>query len=637
MSTDTDRAPYRDIFELSPTAVMVHDPSTGAIRAANQAACELVGLDYETLLETPVGAFSPPGFTTADAASVVEEAMENGSAQTEWVVQTPAGDRRWVDVTLKRSTEGDDDAVLAFAEDVSENKQLEREQTEQTEQLRTLVQNLPVVMFTLDPDGTFASSAGKGLDALGISPGEFVGESIFDVYAESPDIVSAAKRALAGEEVRSTQAVDGMVFETWYRPIFDDGDLTAVVGVARDITELKRHETHVESLSEATKQLLYTHTESAVAETVTELARDIVDRPFAVMWTDDGTDDTLHPVGGTVDAVELAGVDSVRDLPAIGPGCDEQAIFDSGEPTVVDDYRELDTPWASDVPLGTVLYLPLDEFGLLCVGSTSVEPFSDNERVLLEILARTATAALERVAREQRIEAKNDELERANEALRRQQEQMDFFNSILRHDMLNGMHVIRARGEFLASALDGQQREFAETIVDWSDDIIDLTQKVRAVLETLADPGLSNSKPVALTPVVESAAQRARSMDSSATVNVSLPGDYDVLADELLSDVFGNIFTNAIEHAEVDGGVTIDVTATATAEAVTVRIADDGGGIRPSVRRRVFERGAKGVESAGTGFGLYFVDAMIESYGGTIWVEESHSGGAAFVVELVRD
>jgi len=67
---------------------------------------------------------------------------------------------------------------------------------------------------------------------------------------------------------------------------------------------------------------------------------------------------------------------------------------------------------------------------------------------------------------------------------------------------------------------------------------------------------------------------------------------------------------------------------------VRVRIADDGPGIPPEQRRLVFERGEKGRGSSGTGFGLYFVDSMVESYDGRIWVEESDSGGAAFVIEL---
>jgi signal transduction histidine kinase len=48
----------------------------------------------------------------------------------------------------------------------------------------------------------------------------------------------------------------------------------------------------------------------------------------------------------------------------------------------------------------------------------------------------------------------------------------------------------------------------------------------------------------------------------------------------------------------------------------------------------VFERGATGTQSTGSGFGLYFVDSMMESYGGDISARASDTAGAAFVAEF---
>ncbi|MFC6755550.1 ATP-binding protein [Halomicroarcula sp. GCM10025894] len=467
------------------------------------------------------------------------------------------------------------------------------------------------------------------------------GASIFDLYADYPEIIDAAREALAGDEVRVTQSVDDLVFETWYQPVFEGGEVVQVVGVSRNITELKRREERVDELSEATNDLLYTHTEAAVAERVTEIAERVIDRPIAAMWAHDDDDNVLYPIGATETAIEFAGVDIAKHLPDMEPGSDEKAIFDAGEPAVIEDYTELDAPSAPGVPLGTLLCLPLDDHGLLCVGSTTVEPFDESERHLLDILSSTATAALDRVARETELDDQRAELAASNEALQRRRDQMEFFNSILRHDILNGMNVIRARGDLLASELDGDQEAYAETIVEWSDDIVDLTRKVRSVLQTLSDEAAAETKPVELAPVVESAARRAASMAPGATVDVSVHSDVAVTADDLLHDVFGNILTNAVEHGSTDShdpddepGVAVEVTSGVDAEAVTVRIADDGPGIAPGVRERIFERGGKSTDSGGTGFGLYFVDAMIASYGGQIRVEESDTGGAAFVVEL---
>jgi PAS domain S-box-containing protein len=217
--------------------------------------------------------------------------------------------------------------------------------------------------------------------------------------------------------------------------------------------------------------------------------------------------------------------------------------------------------------------------------------------------------------------------------LKDREEKMEFFNGILRHDILNGMNVVRARAERLDAQLEGEQGEHARTILKWSDDIVDLTSKVRSVLSTLGADGLSDPEPIALREALESAATRPRGADGDCTVRMEVP-DVTVAADELLDDVFANVMLNAVEHAETSPE--IDVTATTETEMVAVRIADDGPGISPERRQEVFERGAKRNGSGGTGFGLYFVDAMVDSYGGDAWIEESDSGGATVVITLPR-
>ena len=219
--------------------------------------------------------------------------------------------------------------------------------------------------------------------------------------------------------------------------------------------------------------------------------------------------------------------------------------------------------------------------------------------------------------------------------LKRREEQIEFFNSILRHDILNGMTVIEARAETLADTLEGTQATYAETILDWSRDIVDLTQKVRSVLSTMSGDGLTEPETIELAPVTEGAVDKAASMDADCTVETAIHDGVAVLAGDLFDDVVGNILTNAVEHG--GPGTTIEVTTELVGPMVHLRIADDGPGIPPAEREAIFEKGERGTESTGTGFGLYFVAVMVDSYGGEIWVEESDLGGSEFVVALPRE
>jgi signal transduction histidine kinase len=103
----------------------------------------------------------------------------------------------------------------------------------------------------------------------------------------------------------------------------------------------------------------------------------------------------------------------------------------------------------------------------------------------------------------------------------------------------------------------------------------------------------------------------------------------------MLSSVFGNLLNNAIQHNDTEAP-RVSVTVETTAETVVVRVADNGPGIPVDRRDEVFGRGEKGLDSAGTGVGLYLVDRLVDAYGGSVAIEDNDPEGAVFVVELAR-
>lgn len=104
--------------------------------------------------------------------------------------------------------------------------------------LDTVVSSAPVILFAYDRDGRVTLSEGKGLQALGLKPGEMVGRYVGDAYPQLPQIKENFRRALAGETFTARMEVDGLTFETRYSPLTDAlGGVTGVIGVATDITE----------------------------------------------------------------------------------------------------------------------------------------------------------------------------------------------------------------------------------------------------------------------------------------------------------------------------------------------------------------------------------------------------------------
>jgi two-component system, NtrC family, sensor kinase len=69
--------------------------------------------------------------------------------------------------------------------------------------------------------------------------------------------------------------------------------------------------------------------------------------------------------------------------------------------------------------------------------------------------------------------------------------------------------------------------------------------------------------------------------------------------------------------------------------AAVLRIHDDGPGVGPSERERIFQPFQSGRPvGEGTGLGLHCARALVEQAGGRLTVEDSTMGGACFVVWL---
>ncbi len=106
-----------------------------------------------------------------------------------------------------------------------------------------------------------------------------------------------------------------------------------------------------------------------------------------------------------------------------------------------------------------------------------------------------------------------------------------------------------------------------------------------------------------------------------------------------LAQALRNLLANAIQHTAEDTGLVLLRVRPAPVGRIRFVVADDGPGIPPDQRRRVFDRfhrtdSARDRASGGTGLGLAIVDAIAIAHGGRVSVSESPFGGAQVELEL---
>ncbi len=115
-----------------------------------------------------------------------------------------------------------------------------------------------------------------------------------------------------------------------------------------------------------------------------------------------------------------------------------------------------------------------------------------------------------------------------------------------------------------------------------------------------------------------------------------------VFADEArITQVLSNLISNAVKYSPP--GSEIRISGRATPKEVIITVADQGIGIAPEERDKLFERFYRSERAVrrgtpGTGLGLYLSKAIVEAHGGRIWVEDNEAGqpGARFSFSLPR-
>jgi two-component system phosphate regulon sensor histidine kinase PhoR len=125
------------------------------------------------------------------------------------------------------------------------------------------------------------------------------------------------------------------------------------------------------------------------------------------------------------------------------------------------------------------------------------------------------------------------------------------------------------------------------------------------------------------------------------TVEVAVPEALTVKADpKALDQILVNLIDNGVKYTRADGHVWVEAREIGD-DAVRIEVRDDGPGIAPKHRERVFERfyradPSRSREAGGTGLGLSIVKHLVESMGGEVGMEPNAPRGSIFWLQLPR-
>jgi two-component system, OmpR family, sensor kinase len=232
---------------------------------------------------------------------------------------------------------------------------------------------------------------------------------------------------------------------------------------------------------------------------------------------------------------------------------------------------------------------------------------------------------------ENMLQALNEARGETEAALARQRE----FVADASHELRTPLTSVLANLELLEMELEGEQREAAASALRSSRRMRRLVADL--LLLARADAGrVAPHLPVDLSEVVAEAAGELEPVARGHHISVSAPpgAEMEGARDELHRLTL-NLLENALRHT--DPGTAVEASVERRNGEVVLSVEDDGPGIPPELREKVFERFFRGAgdRSGSSGLGLSIVRAVAGSHAGTVSLEEPLDGrGARFVVRF---
>jgi len=574
-------------MDHTPAYINVVDEE-GEIKYHSYPSDEIAGLDSSKFMGKEAIEFVHPD-DREKTLEMFSKVLENPSEKYRTELRGEFEDG-WIWLEVRAVNHLDDaeiNGIIIIAQDISERKEKEEKLKESERRFRKIFESSPDPTFLLDKNGLLKDMNEATEKHLEYNKDELIGMSLSD-YPFLPEkeiqkVIEKFEKRKRGEDISpyeielSTKSGDIIYAEIKARSFKKDGFEGDVV-IARDITEKRKAE---QKLRES-KQRLDT----------------LLSQTPAVIYTyevTDGTPQTTYVSESVVDVLghepEYYTSDLQNFLDDIHPE-DTQKLFEKEEKLLAEE-------GADSI---TVEYRFKDREG-------NYHWLRDEQKILVEEDGHREVIGTWWDITEQK------------EA----EERQEFLHSILRHDVKNKIQLAKGYVQLIKEEDEDYSDETIKSIKN-AEDIID---KVRTLQEMEKSEEIEELE---LNDLIENVKSEYGEQAKEKDIELEVQDlSCKVKGGPLLNTVFSNLIENSIKHARCDK---IRIKDECEGDECVITIEDDGKGIPDDPKEKIYERGFKKGENAGSGLGMYLVKEIVENYGGSVEVKNSELGGARFEVRL---
>jgi len=628
----------------------------GIIESWNQGAQRLKGYRAQEIIGASISRFFPPEeIAKRTPERLIEQALLEGRATYEGWMLRKGGARFWALVTLSAVEDeaGNLQGLSNVARDLTERKKAEDAIRESEERFRLLIDSVQDYgVFMLTPDGKVASWNTGAERMKRYRAEEVIGEPLSLFFPPEQGGKGLPEQLIQRAAAEGRAEYEGWMLRKGGIPFWgsiilsavmdEEGHLRGLSNVARDQTERMRAERAMTFLAEVGRVLAGSLDYQTTLDRVAQLAtRELAQACIIELL-----------VGSTLQRVAVAQAHgpleglvpkAVQHLPSeaqLSPGVarvvqtgQSELIPEVSNATWIGEALGLEEPnRLRDLGVRSYMCVPLTArgktVGAMVFVAAPGRQYAADELLLAEELARRGALAID-----------NARLyEQAQAAIGTREEVL----AIVSHDLRNPLGAIKAgAAQILAETRGDAQRartaKTAERIARASErmlhmirDLLDFSSIESGKLRIeLAEHEVADL----VTEVVEMLQPIAAEQGVRLEKDVE-PSHLKVRCDrERVMQVFSNLIGNALKFTGQGGSVTVQ--SGGERDRVVFRVTDTGPGISEEDRAHIFDRywqAKKGRESLG--LGLAISKAIIESHGGTIWVESTVGVGTTFFFTL---
>ena len=545
-------------------------------------------------------------------------AGESSEFRTEFRIVHPQQGVRWL-LGIGNITRNEDCKPIRLSGinlDISDFKKTESAFYHSQQQLRILLDNLPIFTGFLSTEGIVTEINQTALDSANLKPKDVLNQKFRDTFwwnystEIQTQIDKAIERAAAGETVRFdlvARVKDDkyIVMDFGIVPKFGDKGVEYLVPFAINVSDrevsrqaLQRSERELELIAKLIPQQIWTAALDGRIDYINQRWRDYTGLDLKQMKLQ-GWASIVHP--DDLPKVANAWIQAVKT----GTKFNVETRLRSKERT----YR-----WflSQARPLRNESGRIIKWYGT----NTSIDKIKELETKLL---------------------LQTQDLVEANRL-------KDEFLAIVSHELRTPLNPILGWSQLLANGkLDRERTAIGIKIIERNallqarliDDLLDVSQILRGTLHL-------NTMPLDLKTVVRSAIDTVRSAATDKSIQIESvfePNIGRVLGDvRRLEQVVWNLLSNAIKFTPPGGKITVILKRAGT--QVQLQVRDTGKGIEPQFLPFVFERFRQAQSSntrefGGLGLGLAIVRHLTQLHGGTVAVESAGEGrGSAFSLKL---